>query len=223
MDVYVGQTRSRALIAKLTELGYGECTNRGEYPPRRRPWFLDNGAFSDWKLGLDFDAEAFWWNLILGLAAEVPPDFVVCPDRVAGGLASLEFSLGWIVSSASRLSALSQHVTLARPRWYLAVQDGMKADDVRDAFQSSGYAFDGIFIGGTLKWKLATGEGWVQLAHELGVKCHAGRIGTARRVRWAMRIGADSLDSTVPLWSKENLRNFVDALSAGAKQTELPW
>lgn len=220
MFAYVGQTRSRKLIAQLNEYGFGECTNRGEYPPRRpHRWFLDNGAFSDWKAGKDFDAEEFWWNLIVALAAEVPPDFVVCPDRVAGGLASLEFSRGWLASSASRLSALSRHVTLARPRWYLAVQDGMTTDDVRAAFDG----FAGIFIGGTLRWKLATGEQWVRLAHELGVRCHVGRVGTARRVRWALRIGGDSLDSTVPLWSKENLRNFVDALSAGATQTELPW
>ena len=62
---------------------------------------------------------------------------------------------------------------------------------------------------------------WVKVAHELGVKCHIGRVGTARRVRWAARIGADSIDSALPLWSKENLAVFIDAL--GNKQTELPW
>lgn len=219
MDVYVGQTRSRALIAKLIELGFGECTNRGEYPPRRRPWFQDNGAFSDWKAGKDFDAEVFWFELILGLASDCPPDFIVCPDRVATGLESLAFSRRSLAEYGSRLLALSEHVSIATPRWYLAVQDGMTADDVRAAFDG----FSGIFVGGTLPWKLKTGERWVQVAHELGVKCHIGRVGTARRVRWAMRIGADSIDSTVPLWSKENLAVFVEALAIGGKQTELPW
>ena len=39
MRVYVGQTRARAWIARLTDLGIGECTNRGELPPRRTPFF----------------------------------------------------------------------------------------------------------------------------------------------------------------------------------------
>lgn len=217
MVVYVGQTRSRKLIARLTELGFGECCNRGEYPPRRRPFFLDNGAFSDWKNGRDFDGAAFWFDLLCALADPCPPDFVVCPDRVATGLASLAFSRHWLELCESRLRALRSWVVLAAPRWYLAVQDGMSADDVRAAFDG----FSGIFVGGTLEWKLRTGEQWVRLAHELGVKCHVGRVGTARRVRWAARIGADSIDSALPLWSKENLAVFIDAL--GATQTELPW
>lgn len=84
----------------------------------------------------------------------------------------------------------------------------MTADDVRAAFDG----FDGIFVGGTLPWKIRTGAQWVELGHELGVKCHIGRVGTAKRVRWAMRIGADSIDSSLPLWSKENLGVFINAL-----------
>jgi len=107
----------------------------------------------------------------------------------------------------------------ARPglRFYLAVQDGMAAADVRAAIAG----FGGIFVGGTLSWKLQTGASWVRLAHELGLPCHVGRVGTARRVRWARRIGADSIDSCLPLWSKEQLAGFVSAL--GATQTEMPW
>ena len=39
MRAYVGQTRSAKLIEELRALGWGECTCRGEYPPRRVPWF----------------------------------------------------------------------------------------------------------------------------------------------------------------------------------------
>lgn len=219
MDVYVGQTRSRKLIARLTELGFGECTNRGEFPPRRYPYFLDNGAFSDWKNGRDFDGAAFWFDLLCALADGCPPDFVVCPDRVATGLESLAFSRLWLERCESRLLALRSWVQLAAPRWYLAVQDGMTADDVRREFSIGGYA--GIFVGGTLEWKIRTGAEWVRVAHELGVKCHVGRVGTAKRVRWAIRIGADSIDSALPLWSEENLAVFVNAL--GSTQGELPW
>jgi hypothetical protein len=207
MRVYVGQTRSRSLIARLAELGIGECTNRGELPPRRRPWFLDNGAFSDWRSGRDFDAEGFWSDLTSQDAASAPPDFVVCPDRVATGLESLAFSRLWLERCAS-----------ARPdlRYYLAVQDGMTRADL-----GALDGFAGIFVGGTLPWKIETGASWVRAARELGVPCHVGRVGTAKRVRWAMRIGADSFDSSLPLWSEENLQSFLTAL--GSTQTEMPW
>lgn len=218
MLVYVGQTRSRSLIARLEELGIGECTNRGEYPPRRHPWFLDNGAFSDWRSGLEFDGAAFLCDLISAVAGSVPPAFVVCPDRVATGLESLAFSLRWralceFVLRARRCSGWR----VPRLRWYFAVQDGMEEADVAAVIDQ----FDGVFVGGSLPWKVATGERWVQFAHERGLPCHIGRVGTPRRVAWAIRIGADSIDSSLPLWSEGNLARFLSALSP--TQTAMPW
>lgn len=206
MLVFVGQTRSRKLIARLTELGFGECTSRGEWPPRRYPSFQDNGAFPDWTRGRDFDNAAFLRDCESANAAAIPPVFTVCPDRVATGLDSLAFSLDWLDSYGSRFPAL---------RWYLAVQDGMAVSDVRAVMDR----FAGIFIGGSLPWKIATGAQWVTLAHELGKPCHIGRVGTAKRVRWAMRIGADSIDSSAPLWAEANLQRFIGALEA--RQGEL--
>ncbi len=193
--VYVGQTRSGELIAKLSALGFGECTNRGEAPPRRVPWFLDNGAFSDWKSRRPFDAGAFNATLARADAFETPPDFVVLPDLVAGGKRSLRHSLGWL----GRVGGLPP---------YLALQDGMIERDVRPHVGD----LAGLFVGGTLEWKIETGERWVRFAHELGLPCHVGRCGVPSRVRWARRIGADSLDSTLPLWSKGNLSKFVEAV-----------
>lgn len=207
MQVFIGQTRSRKLIAELTKLGFGECTNRGEWPPRRYPNFLDNGAFSDWTNGRRFDQGAFLSNCESANVADIPPVFVVCPDRVATGLDSLAFSLDWLDSHASKFPALS---------WYLAVQDGMEVADVRAVM----HRFAGVFIGGSLPWKIATGAQWVSLVHdELGKRCHIGRVGTTKRVRWAMRIGADSIDSCTPLWAAANLQRFVNALEA--RQGEL--
>lgn len=168
MRVYVGQTRARKLIEKLRGLGFGECTSRGEYPPRRYPFFLDNGAFGDWKAQRVFDWAAFVSDF-LSLRAASPPDFVVCPDIVAGGLDSLVYSLHWLVS-----------LRFVRPdlRYYLAVQDGMTEDDVMPWIEW----FDGVFVGGTLPWKIATGERWVRLAHAFSLPCHIGRVGNAKRV-----------------------------------------
>lgn len=208
MRVYVGQTRSRKLIAQLVEVGIGECTSRGEWPPRRRPCFQDNGAFGDWKSGRDFDTAAFLSDCTSANEDPCPPDFSVCPDLVAMGLASLAFSLRWLDAYAASFPAL---------RWYLAVQDGMTEPDVR----AVAHQFAGIFVGGTLPWKVATGAAWVRLAHELNIPCHVGRVGTVKRVRWAQRIGADSIDSALPLWSAQKLTAFVAALEA--RQAELPW
>lgn len=216
MFVYVGQTRSRSLIARLEALGFGECCNRGEYPPRRHPWFLDNGAYSDWTHGRDFDGAAFLADLISAQADPCAPDFVVCPDRVATGLASLAFSLDWLDTSESLLRAQS----LPRPRWYLAVQDGMREASV-DTFADS---FAGIFVGGTLEWKIRTGAAWVRFAHDRGLPCHIGRVGTPRRVAWAKRIGADSIDSCLPLWSTAKLDAFVAELRRGtSSQSAWGW
>lgn len=198
MLVYVGQTRSRKLIARLEALGFGECTQPREFPPRRHPWFLDNAAFSDWRSGRPFNGEGFVLALRSAIEHSTLPDFVVCPDRVATGLESLAFSLEWLDTCV-----FAQGV-----RWYLAVQDGMTGHDV-DAVADR---FAGIFVGGSLEWKIATGGEWVRFAHEHRMPCHIGRVGTAPRVRWAQRIGADSIDSCLPLWSDENLQRFVDAL-----------
>lgn len=59
---------------------------------------------------------------------------------------------------------------------------------------------------------------WTDLAHELGLLCHVGRVGGAKRVRWAREIGADSIDSSLPLWSRENLRVFLAALGEGGQR-----
>jgi len=200
--VYVGQTRSRKLIAHLSVRGFGEMTVRGELPPRRRPWALDNGVFKDWRAERDFDAAAYTADLAR-LATMDAPDFLVVPDIVAGGEDSLRRSLEW----APRLRGLAS--------LYLVVQDGMREAAVSDALEP----FAGIFVGGTLPWKLCTGRAWVRLARATGRRCHIGRVGTARRVLWAKRIEADSIDSCLPLWSTPQLRRFCGALDN--TQTEL--
>jgi hypothetical protein len=194
--VYTGQTRSRKLIADLSALGFGEIVCPSELPPRRKPWALDNGAFRAWKAGVPFDSDAFVRSL--GEMRWSSPDFIVCPDIVAGGMTSLAFSLGW-----------RRRLALVGPL-YLAVQDGMEADAVIVALRS----FDGLFVGGTLRWKLRTGADWVCVAHAAGKPCHIGRVGTFRRVTWARRINADSIDSCLPLWSRGQLDRFVEGLSS---------
>lgn len=197
MRVYVGQTRSRWLIAELAGLGWGECTCRGELPPKRWPWFFDNGAFRDFKAGVRFDAAAFETDI--AAIREHPlarPDFIIAPDVVAGGESSLALSREWL----PRLRGLAPI--------YLAVQDGMRHEWAIELAAG----FDGIFVGGSQEWKLATGAEWVRAAHAADMPCHIGRVGSAKRVRWAQSILADSIDSALPLWGQRNLRPFRSAV-----------
>lgn len=210
MLAYVGQTRSRKLIARLTALGIGECTQPREWPPRRHPWFADNAAFSAWRSGRPFDDEGFL-SALSSVAEGLPsPDFRVCPDIVAGGLDSLAFSIRWRERCES---------VCPGQRWYLAVQDGMTESDVRPAADM----FAGLFVGGSLAWKIRTAASWVAYAHEFGKPCHIGRVGTGQRVRWARRIGADSIDSCLPLWGEDNLQRFLRGLETNPPQASMPW
>ena len=196
MKAYVGQTRSAALLQRLSDLGIGEATQPDEWPPRRNPYFFDNGAFKLWTNGLPFSEERFL-RVVERIDTEGPrPDFIVVPDRVADP-ASLEYSVSWL----PRLDGIAP---LA-----LVVQDGMAEQSVRRAM---GRGFSTLFVGGTLEWKFKTAPDWVRLAHELGAKCHIGRIGTRPRARWAREIGADSVDSCTPLFSESNLTRWLEGL-----------
>jgi hypothetical protein len=204
MITYVGQTRGRKTIAALEELGFGECVQRGEGAARRHPWFLDNGAFRDFKAGTEFDTDAY----IASFArhADSPaPDFIVLPDIVEGGSESLAFSISWY----QRVRELSLETWGTVPPVYIAVQDGMNARDIDTAIAFA----DGIFIGGSTNWKIAAAPGIIQRAHgelpqidddgtlELAGRkpVHIGRVGSGRRIVWARLIGADSIDSCLPL------------------------
>jgi hypothetical protein len=201
---YVGQTRSRTLIARLERVGIGECVVRGELPPRRPDrFFHDNGAYRDWRAGRAFNITRWTrdmrWMNYRGLV----PDFVVVPDIVAGGRASLDFSHAWRVEVPEHFAA------------YLAVQDGMTREDVATQLDR----YDGLFVGGTLAWKLATAGMWVELAHARGKRCHVGRVGTPARVRWARMLGVNSIDSCLPLRHAEHLDAFLAALAEPVEPT----
>jgi len=98
--VYTGQTRSKRAIALCDRFGLGECTNRGELPPRRTAngYFVDCGAFVDWRAGRAFDFVR-WERDLRYVAYRVEagvlqaPDFIVMPYIVGGGAASLTRSV----------------------------------------------------------------------------------------------------------------------------------
>lgn len=199
MMAYVGHTSSSRLIAELTRLGIGEATQPGEFPPRRVPYFLDNGAYKDWTNGREFNSAKFFREAERAGTEGPTPDFIVCPDKIASP-DSLSMSMQWV-------PRLRDFGPLA-----LVVQDGMEPPEVTKALKRGGFMV--LFVGGTLTWKFATLSQWVTIGHGAGVKVHCGRMGTAPRVRYARECGVDSVDPCTPLWSQGNMRRFVGALNA---------
>lgn len=201
MRAYVGQTRKAATVRMLAKAGIGECTVRGEMPPRRATWFYDNGAFGDWRAQRSFNVVQYMRDLrkITYWSHVEKPAFIILPDLVARGLESLAFSLDWL-----------EETERAGAPIYLAVQDGMTEADLEQLPAS----ITGIFVGGSLEWKLETAAAWIKWAHARGLKVHIGRVGTIDRVRWARSIGADSIDSAFPLWTEERLAAFVLEVAA---------
>ena len=206
MKVYLGQTRSRRWLRRLCELGFGEMTCRPALMPKRLPFALDNGAYGDWVHKRTFDEVAFLEHVELVLLAGFRPDFIVVPDIVAAGVESLRFSLDWLPRLKPMVGA----------PLYLAVQDGMTRDDV---WPHLGLV-SGLFVGGTDPWKKATVGAWTQLAHEHGLLCHLGRAGTYGKVRLAIEVGVDSIDSSLPLMSQQFFNDFLAALRGEAKPTK---
>lgn len=197
MMAYVGQSRSTQIIARLQADGVGEMFTAGQdyWPPRRTPFAVDCGTFGPWRRGEEWQEGPFLQVLSNAHRDGMTPDWVVAPDIIGGGVASLRLSLKW-------------QPALSKWRVLLAVQDGMHGRQVAKVL----HLFAGLFVGGTLDWKIKTSREWVKLAHRHGKMCHIGRVGIPRRVRWAQRIGADSIDSCQPLWSKENLNRWVKSL-----------
>ncbi len=185
MKIYVGAPGTLRYYDVIKREGYGVMVSASSWrnvKPEVPFWALDNGAYSYWVNNRPFDEERFFKALEKTKRQRVPPDFVVVPDISLGGMRSFWFSVDWIHR-------------LYLDNLYFAVQDGMSFSDVGLLLRKYDRV-KGIFVGGSLRWKLRTGEKWVLLAHKYGKKCHIGRVGTTFRILWSLRIGADSIDST---------------------------
>ncbi len=174
------------------------------YPPRVAPFAFDNGAFQAYRAGAAFDETAFLRMLDRAAADSARPDFVVLPDIVAGGLASLDVSARWI----DRLRGWP----LA-----LAVQDGMSPVDVEPLCSD----INTIFVGGSVPWKLSRGGEWVTFAHKNQLRCHVARVGMLNRLRWAMAIKADSVDSTLFLFDTRRIAAAASMIGNLSRQGDL--
>lgn len=204
--------------------GFRYCLDNGAWVAFQR-WLKareDAGATKEEALAAWFAggwAEAVWNEAAFERALDRyggRADFVVLPDIVGAGLASLEMSLRW--SNRCRASC---DVAL------IAVQDGMVPADVEHHVDSR----TGIFLGGSTEWKLATAESWGRwcadrpFRHPLstpeaprtGCWFHFARVNTAKRFALAAGAGADSVDGS----SATKFANTLPLLVAAAAQPDL--
>jgi hypothetical protein len=140
---------------------------------------LDNGAWSAHTQGTDFDEPAFLASVARwGLSA----DWIVLPDVVGGGHASLAYSLSWWPKLAHLPTTL-----------LIAVQDGMVPADVAPYVGPR----VGIAVGGSTEWKLSSMRGWWgALSAVAGCHLHILRVNSARRIRLCQDAGAHSFDGS---------------------------
>ncbi len=183
MLAYASRTGTRRNLDALRAAGWRLMVSaRGVLRTEGFRYALDNGAWTSFQRKEPFDEAAFERAVaLLGPGA----DWIVLPDIVMGGLASLRFSQKW-------LEQLQRRRALAGQTFLIAVQNGMNPEEVRHLLGPR----VGVFVGGNTSWKLATMGRWARLAHARGSICHVGRVNSARRVRLCMAAGADSFDGS---------------------------
>lgn len=180
MIPYASRTGTKRNLAALRQAGWRLLVSRaGVWRTEGFPYALDNGAWTDYRHGRDFDDEKFK-TLVdrLGWGA----DWIVAPDIVAGGLNSLRLSLVWL-----------PHLLVRSRLVLIPVQDGMGPEDLVNIILPKRI---GIFMGGSTEWKLANMVKWGEFCAEKGVHYHVGRVNTIKRFRLAHIAGADSVDGS---------------------------
>lgn len=154
--------------------GYGWASSQD--PPMR--YAIDNGAWGAFVNGTEWDAREF---VDLMESHGAGSDFVVVPDIVEGGSASLELSARWIPTVLSRAKLA-----------LVPVQDGMDPKVVRGLLGPR----VGVFVGGSTEFKEGTLRHWAEMAREASSWCHVGRVNSVRRINLCTTAGVDSIDGT---------------------------
>lgn len=123
MIAYASRTGTRRNLDALRRAGWRLMVSaRGALRTEGFRYALDNGAWTSFQRGEPFDEAAFE-RAIARLGADA--DWIVVPDIVMGGMASLKFSRSW-------LARLRNRRALAKARFMVAVQNGIMPAHVRD-------------------------------------------------------------------------------------------
>lgn len=180
MICYASRTGTRRNLATLRSHGWRLLVSRaGVWRTEGFAYCADNGAWSDHLAKRPFDEAQFGkFAPLFGPGA----DFIVAPDIIAGGTASLALSARWI----EPLRQMGCKLVL------LSLQDGMDPSHIASVLRPG----VGLFLGGSTAWKLATMQQWGEFAHRCGVYYHVARVNTAKRMRLAHASGAHSVDGS---------------------------
>lgn len=147
-------------------------------PTKLLPFALDNGRYSSYSTGREWDVVA--WNRLLefGENQQTRPTWAIVPDVVTDAEATFR---EW-----DRLA----HVVREQYGFQtaLAVQDGMTPESVRSRIGDPGV----IFVGGSTAWKWRTAWQWCRSFPRV----HIGRVNGYRWLILAHRCGAESVDGT---------------------------
>lgn len=180
MRVYMGDASDYAL-RKCRKRAPSHQFGRVWTPNHNRPggsYIVDNGAYTssfdidEWTPLLD-KAEAHPW----------PPDFVVLPDVYGDAEGTLERHRQHVDAVLSRG---------LRPA--AVMQPGL--DESVQVRLADNIGADVIFVGGPNRWKRAHGEQIVTEAHDRGLAVHIGNPGVPGGLKWSLRIGVDSVDTS---------------------------
>lgn len=180
MICYASRTGTKRNLDALRVAGWRLIISRtGVWRTEGFAYTLDNGAWTDYRSGRDFDDDKFK-ALVDKLGWQA--DWVVAPDIVAGGLLSLRLSLFWL-----------PHLLVRTKLVLIPVQDGMEPNDLVRIVMPKRI---GIFLGGSTDWKLANMARWGEFCAKRGIHYHVGRVNTLKRFRLAHIAGADSVDGS---------------------------
>lgn len=189
--VLVGERPARS-VRRICDLhGWGEMYVYSKPRENFHRSGFDNGAYLDWVNGRPFDEKRYRDALDIAMDQPYPPYMAVVPDLVGRGRESLEFSMRWL-----------DKLPTGWP-WYLALQDGMQVWEVEEVI----HHFDGLFLGGTDAFK-RDAQDWRNVAAIHCKRFHFARAGTETKIKQAINIQADSLDSSFPLWTVERIRRM---------------
>lgn len=167
-------------VQYLTENNIGIMISAEHWAKPFTRYAVDNGAWSDFVHNKPFSDDRFQKTLGKISYQDNAPDFIVLPDIVQGGEASLDLSKQYL------------YLTDTHP-CYLAVQDGINPKMLTTEILN---AVDGLFVGGSDVWKWRYLHLWVDLAHSHNKKIHVGRVGTLKNMQRCFYSGVDSADGS---------------------------
>lgn len=143
------------------------------------PWSCDNAAYSNW------DHEKFWKMAIdaWGWMTQSPPDWVAAPDCVGNHAETLRLFQGWI-------DMWNEEIGYVPFPLAFVLQNGATISSIPWDYIVA------VFVGGDDEFKLKDCRPLLEEATARGKLKHIGRVNSLKRLRYAMEVGADTVDGT---------------------------